>query len=147
MFGKQKKKIIGKRLLKADYRQQKDELGNAIVHYLARRDLIYKQNFDPFYEVEDFNSVGAFQKLPIHLAAQFGSNSDDITRLYQDTRLKLHQDVKGKNVLELAILNENENIRSRTVKGLITVLKKSYSGQTLVNSYHLIINFGQVMEC
>ena len=136
IFGKQKKKVIGKRLLRAKYRLQKDEHGNAIVHYLARRSLIYNSKFDPFYDVEDFNSVGAFQKLPIHWAAQFGTNSDDITRLFQDTSRKLHQDVKGKNVLELSIMNGDAKTRSRSVKGLISILQKSYSGHTLVNSIY-----------
>ena len=66
--------------MKEQFRLHKDEHGNAIVHYLARRSLIYKEDFDPFYDEEDFNSVGAFQKLPIHWATQYGTNSDDIHR-------------------------------------------------------------------
>ena len=91
-FAKPKKKVIGKRLLKATYRLHKDEHGNAIVHYLARRSLIYNEEFSPFYDVEDFNIVGSFQKLPIHWATQFGTNSGHINRLFEDTQLKLHQE-------------------------------------------------------
>ena len=63
-FAKQKKKVIGKRLLKATYRLHKDEHGNAIVHYLARRSLIYNEEFSPFYDVEDFNMGGHFRSFP-----------------------------------------------------------------------------------
>ena len=135
-FAKPKKKVIGKRLLKATYRLHKDEHGNAIVHYLARRSLIYNEEFSPFYDVEDFNIVGSFQKLPIHWATQFGTNSGHINQLFEDTQLKLHQDVKGKNMLELAILNTDEDIRCSVVKGLIPVLQKFYSGLTLVSSIY-----------